>query len=44
MGLGIDPNPHGHPQKDPIGLRPRWPKPTWVSHTLHMGQRRCENL
>ncbi|QCE09077.1 casein kinase 1 [Vigna unguiculata] len=33
-----------HAQKDPIRLHSRWPKPTWASHTLHMGQRRCEDL
>ncbi|QCE10501.1 Herpesvirus [Vigna unguiculata] len=37
-------NNKGHAQKDPIGLHPRWPKSTWASHTLHMGQRRCEDL
>jgi len=31
-------------KKDPIGLHSRWPKPTWASHALHMGQRRCEDL
>jgi len=38
------PNNKGHAQKDPIGLHPTWPKPTWASNTLHMGQRRCEDL
>jgi len=33
-----------HAQKDQIGLHSRWPKPTWASHTLHMGQRRYEDL
>ena len=32
-----------HAKKYPIGLHSRWPKPTWASHTLHMGQRRCED-
>jgi len=31
-------------KKDQIGLHSRWPKPTWASYTLHMGQRRCEDL
>jgi len=38
------PNNKGHAKKDPIGLYPRWLKPTWASHTLHMGQRRYEDL
>ncbi|QCE03360.1 hypothetical protein DEO72_LG8g1384 [Vigna unguiculata] len=38
------PNNKGHAKKDPIGLHSRWSKPTWASHTLHMGQRRCEDL
>jgi len=38
------PNNKGHAQKNPIALHPRWPKPTWASHTLHMGQRRYEDL
>jgi len=38
------PNNKEHASKDPIGLHSRWPKPTWASHTLHMGQRRCEDL
>ena len=37
-------NNKGHAQKDPIRLHPRWPKPTWASHTLHMDQRRSEDL
>jgi len=31
------PNNKGHAKKDQIGLHSRWPKPTWASHTLHMG-------
>jgi len=38
------PNNKRHVQKDPIGLHSRWPKPTWASHTLHIGQRRYEDL
>jgi len=38
------PNNKGHAKKDPIGLHPRWPKATWASYTLHMGQRRYEYL